>query len=72
MGVLSKKKSSWHTVPDNVNYYQRAKRDIWLLIGVIAAIGCIALLASCSTAKKVSNAFDKAAAYSPISAKDSR
>lgn len=70
MGVLNKK-YSWFTVPDNVDYKKRAKSDLWIIVGVLAALGCIFTLASCSTARKVRKSYEKAAAYSPITTKDS-
>jgi len=72
MGVLNKKKSSWHTVPDNVDYSKKATRDFLLFACVAALLSIILLLATgCSTSRKVRKAYEKAAAYSPITAKDS-
>ena len=72
MGVLNKKKSSWHTVPDNVDYSKKATRDFLLFACVAALLSIILLLATgCSTSRKVRKAYEKAAAYSPITTKDS-
>jgi len=70
MGVLNKK-PSWLTVPDHVNYEKRAMKDLWLLVGILAAVGCIFCLASCSTSYKVRKSYEKAASYSPLTSKDS-
>ena len=71
MGVLNKKKSSWHTVPDNVDYSKKATRDFLLFACVAALLSIILLLATgCSTSRKVRKAYEKAAAYSPITSQD--
>ena len=69
MGVLNKYLSP---VPQKVNYRKRAKVDLLLFIGLFIAIFIIILLLTgCSTSTKVRKAYEKAAAYSPITTKDS-
>lgn len=71
MGVLNKKKSSWHTVPDNVDYSKKATRDFLLFACVAVLLSIVLLLATgCSTSRKVRKAYEKAAAYSPITSQD--
>ena len=72
MGVLNKKKSSWHTVPDNVDYSKQITKDFLLFTCVAVLLSIILLLATgCSTSRKVRKSYEKAAAYSPITTKDS-
>lgn len=69
MGVLNK---YLKPVPYKDNYRKRAKVDLLLFVGLFIAIFIIILLLTgCSTTTKVRKAYEKAAAYSPITAKDS-
>jgi len=61
MGVLNK---YLQPVPLKENYSKRAKSDLWLIIGVAAAIGICFALASC-------NAYNKIGKNPPKTTKDS-
>lgn len=70
MGII-KKSESWFTVPDNEPYHFNFTKAIIIVLTVISIIGIAFCLASCSTARKVRKSYEKAAAYSPITTKDS-
>ena len=68
MGVINKK---WHTVPDTDPYKFDFNKAIVQVLCAIAAICLCFLMFGCSFKNKVAKTYEKAAGYSPITAKDS-
>lgn len=68
MGVVNKK---WYTVPDKDPYRFDIDKAIIKVLCFIAGVSLLFLMFGCSFKHKVAKTYEKAAGYSPITAKDS-
>lgn len=65
------RRHTWYKVPDNEPYRFDFNKAIIAILIAITIAGMLFVMTSCSTARKVRKSYEKAAAYSPITTKDS-